>query len=70
MQISIEQSLLAEVEAFLAETNIAPSRFGLDAMGDGALVKQLRQGERSLTLKNADKVLSYIRHYRASAEAE
>lgn len=70
MQTSIEQGLLAEVEAFLAETKIAPSRFGLDAMGDGALVKQLRDGERSLTLKNADKVLRYIRDYRASAEAE
>lgn len=70
MQTSIEQSLLAEVEAFLAETKIAPSRFGLDAMGDGALVKQIREGERSLTLKNADKILRYISNYRASTEAE
>ena len=70
MQTSIEQALLAEIEAFLTEANIRPSRFGLDVMGDGALVKQLRTGTRSLTLKNADRVLEYIRSYRAAAEAE
>lgn len=70
MQMPLEKSLLNAVEEFLSETKMKPSRFGLEAMDDGALVRQLRAGERSLTLKNADRVLEYIRVYRTSASAE
>jgi hypothetical protein len=35
----------------------------LDAMGDGALIPQLKAG-RSLSLKNAEKVLSFMAKYR------
>lgn len=59
MQIITDQDLLDRVNAFLEETGIPPTRFGLDALGDGALVKQLREG-RSLSLRNVNKVWSYM----------
>jgi hypothetical protein len=36
--------LLTQIEAFLAESGIAPSAFGRDAMGDPLFVFQLRAG--------------------------
>ncbi|APZ98053.1 hypothetical protein BWQ93_05835 [Sphingopyxis sp. QXT-31] len=68
MQTPLEKSLLAEVEAFLERTEVAPSRLGLDALNDGAVVSQLRAGTRSLSLKNADRLLAYMRDYRAPSE--
>jgi hypothetical protein len=61
MAQTITALLLREIEGFLRVSGMAPTRFGLEAMGDGALVSQLRAGSRSLTVKNADKVLEYIR---------
>lgn len=64
MDSTITEHLLSEVEGFLHDTKMKPSRFGLEAMGDGALVSQLRAGSRSLSVKNADRVLSYIKRQR------
>lgn len=60
MQIISDAQLLAQIERFLKKTEISPSRFGREAMGDAALVFQLRKGKRSLSLKNAEKVIAHI----------
>lgn len=60
--------LLERIDAFLAETAMKPSRFGLEAMGDGALVAQLRDG-RSLTLRNVERVIRYMDGHRAELAA-
>lgn len=60
MPIPTDDTLLQEIEGFLRETEMKPSTFGLSAMNDGALVGQLRTGRRSLTLKSATRVLSFI----------
>jgi hypothetical protein len=57
-----DEKLLREIEAFIAKHQIKPSRFGLDTMGDGALIPQLRSG-RSLSLRNAIRVVRYMKQY-------
>jgi hypothetical protein len=59
MSIMTDAELLERVEAFLALHGMAPTRFGREAMADGSLVQHLRAG-RSLSLGNANKVLSYM----------
>lgn len=68
MHITTDAQLLELIDAFLAQTNMPPTRFGREAMGDGALVAQLRAG-RSLSLKNAEKVVAYMEANRPEAEA-
>ena len=53
------KDLLAEIEAFLAETGATATKFGVAAVNDGHLVANLRKGN-SVTLKTADKVRSYM----------
>jgi phosphopantothenoylcysteine decarboxylase/phosphopantothenate--cysteine ligase len=53
------KELLAQIEAFLAETGLTPSKFGVAAVNDGHLVANLRRGH-SVTLKTADKVRAYM----------
>lgn len=62
MEMVTDEKLLEKIEAFIAANDIKPSRFGLDAMGDGALIPQLRAG-RSLSLRNAEKVLLFMEGY-------
>lgn len=38
--------LLHDIEAFMAQHNLAPTRFGDEALGDRHFVKQLRAGRR------------------------
>lgn len=59
MKIMTDDELLAEVEKFLDRTKMPHTRFGREVMADGALVQHLREG-RSLSLKNANKVLNFI----------
>lgn len=61
-----DKHLLAQIEAFLERHSVAPSRFGRAAMGDAGLVTHLRNG-RSLSLKNAKRVLTFIEEYQQSA---
>lgn len=68
MDIITDKLLLSQIEAFIETHGIAPSRFGLDAMGDGALIPQLRAG-RSLSLKNAERVLRFMDAYPAAEAA-
>lgn len=68
MKIITDAELLEQIEQFLKKTEMAPSRFGLDAMGDGALVPQLKAG-RSLSLKNAERVARFMSAYASQAAA-
>jgi phosphopantothenoylcysteine decarboxylase / phosphopantothenate---cysteine ligase len=60
-------ALLAEIETFLADSGLTPTKFGLAAINDGHLVANLRRGS-SVTLKTADRVRAFMRE-RASAAA-
>lgn len=42
----MKSSLIADIDAFLAETGIPPYRFGLEAAHNGRLVERLRDGRR------------------------
>lgn len=69
MKIMTDADLLAAVEAFLARTGMKHTRFGREVMGDGSLVQHLRDG-RSLSLRNAEKVVCFMReHPRKRSEA-
>lgn len=63
-----DAALLRQVEAFLSEHGIPPSRLGLSALRDGALVTQMRAG-RSLTLRSANRLISWMGSFAAEAEA-
>src|SRR5258705_7001418 len=56
-------ALLTEIEGFLAESGVSPTKFGLAAVNDGHLIKNLRGGA-SVTLKTADKVRAYMAQQR------
>ena len=62
-------TLLAEIEAFLAERGVSASKFGLAAVKDGHLVANLRKGN-SVTLRTADKVRAYMAERRRSSAVE
>jgi hypothetical protein len=57
-------TLLAEIEAFLAESGMGESYFGKRASGNSELVARLRQNRR-VWPETADKVLSFINDRRA-----
>lgn len=63
MMIMTDKHLIAEIDSFLAKTGMKPTAFGLATMGDGALVKQLKKN-RSLSLRNAEKVVHFMKSYR------
>lgn len=65
--IITDEQLVAQIDAFLERTGMAPTRFGLETLGDGGLLKGLREG-RSLSLKNAQKVMLFMEHHRPTAE--
>lgn len=69
MQIMTDAELLAAVEDFLARSGMKPTRFGREVMADGALVQHLRAG-RSLSLTNANKLLTFMTEYKADAEQD
>jgi phosphopantothenoylcysteine decarboxylase/phosphopantothenate--cysteine ligase len=57
---TMARALLTEIEAFLAETGLTATKFGLAAVNDGHLVANLRRGN-SVTLKTADRVRAFMR---------
>ena len=59
------RDLLIDIEAFLAEFGVSPTKFGLAAVNDGHLIKNLRSGA-SVTLKTADKVRAYMAQQRSA----
>ena len=60
---SARDSLLAEIERFIAETGMYPTQFGRDAIGDVALVGRLRKG-RDVKLATADRLRAYMANHR------
>lgn len=67
MNIISDRDLLEQIEGFIEKHGIAPSRFGLEAMGDGALIPQLREG-RSLSLRNARRIADFMVNYPSTAD--
>ncbi|MDB5550056.1 MAG: hypothetical protein JWL86_40 [Rhizobium sp.] len=63
-----DAQLLEQIEAFLKRTDMAPTRFGLETLADGGLIKGLKAG-RSLSLKNAQKVVQFMEDYRPEQAA-
>lgn len=66
MDIITDAELLRRIEAFIAENEkhgMTQTRFGRESMADGALIPLLREG-RSLSLKNAEKVVRYMVDYK------
>ena len=51
--------LLREVEKFLRRSDIAPTRFGREAMGDPRFVFDLRNG-RDPRPRTVERVLAYL----------
>ena len=62
------RDLLIDIEAFLTECGVSATKFGLAAVNDGHLIKNLRSGA-SVTLKTADKVRAYMAQQRSAAPA-
>ena len=55
----MEQYFYSRLSGFLRRTGMSPTRFGLKALGDPNLIRQIARG-RSLTLRSADRVLAFI----------
>jgi phosphopantothenoylcysteine decarboxylase/phosphopantothenate--cysteine ligase len=62
------KELLGEIEGFLAQFGVTPSKFGVAAVNDGHLVAKLRKGG-SVTLKTADRVRAYMASQRNAVPA-
>lgn len=60
------ETLLGEIEAFLAERGIAASTFGRMAVNDGKFVARLAGGG-GITFKTAERVRDFIATERAKA---
>jgi hypothetical protein len=69
MEIITDAQLLEKIEGFLTQHSMKPSAFGRGAMNDPALVFQLREGKRSLSLKNAERVGAFMREYEDGTKA-
>ena len=59
---TLEQQFNSRVSAFLGRTGLRPTTFGMKALGDAHLVRQL-DGGRSLSLRTADRILAFIADY-------
>lgn len=68
MEKLTDSALLTKIEAFLKSHDMAPSRFGILTMGDGALITGLRAG-RSPSLKNANRIIDFMATYSERQEA-
>lgn len=60
--MTLEQEFNTRMNDFLGRTGLSPTAFGLKALGDPNLMRQIRLG-RSPTLRTADRVLAYIDAY-------
>lgn len=67
MTIPTDAELLERIDAFIdAHPEMTPTRFGLDATGEGGLVKSLREG-RSLRLRHVHKIVAFMEGYVSDA---
>ena len=63
---TLEQQFASRLSAFLRRTGLSPTTFGIKALGDPNLVRQI-DGGRSLSLKTADRVLAFLAEYDADS---
>lgn len=64
-----QDEFMAEVEAFLSAHRIAPSDFGVAAVNDRSFVFDLRNKDRSPSLKTVERVREYMATYANKADA-
>lgn len=67
--MTIQASLLYEIETFIAAKGIGETTFGKRAVHDGKLVSRLRSGA-NMTLGTLNKVREYLDEHLASEAAE
>jgi hypothetical protein len=56
--------LVDEIERFLKRTDMSPTRFSIESVGDRAFMTRLKAG-KGLTLDRVDRVRAYMRNYNA-----
>ena len=56
---TLEDQFRSRVSAFLGRSGLSPTAFGMRAVGDPNLVRQIERG-RSPSLRTADRVLAFI----------
>ena len=56
---TLEEQFNTRLNAFLGSTGLRPTTFGMKALGDPNLMRQL-DGGRSLSLRTADRVLAFV----------
>ena len=59
---TLEQQFDSRVRVFLGRTGVSPTTFGMKALGDPNLMRQL-DGGRLLSLRTADRVLAFVADY-------
>ena len=59
-----KQDLLAKVLRFCSRNKISPTRFGIAAANNSALVARLRSPDSSITLATMERVEAFMREYR------
>ena len=59
---TLEQLFRSRVSAFLGRTGLRPTTFGMKALGDPNLLRQIDRG-RSLSLRTADRILAFMADY-------
>jgi hypothetical protein len=62
------QTLLSDIEAFLAKSGMAPSEFGKAAIHDPNLVRNLRDG-RELRFNTVKRVRSFMQRQKSMVAA-
>ena len=67
--VTSDAELLERIDRFCSQHNIAPTAFGRAAIGDGNLIANLRNG-RSVTLKTAQRALSFMAEYKPASPAD
>jgi hypothetical protein len=64
--IITDEELLERIEAFIRRTEMPPTRFGREAMREASFIESLRNG-RSLSLRNANRVLRFMAEHEDAA---
>lgn len=64
-----QASLVSEIDAFLTESQMTKTAFGLKALNDGTFVARLKRGD-NVTLKTVDRVRAYIAAERAKMQPQ
>ena len=68
MMSESELKLIVDIEAFLKESGMSKSAFGVAVCGDGRLVDSMRRG-RSVTLRTYDRITAFMAATRRFAAA-